>query len=159
MNNLIEQTKQNLILQHGENKTGTLNGRTYRVINEYYEAFNRFQNAFFALAKSVNFPVEKHEKELEIIFEFCKNCEYCDMDAITNVLVRKNENLKNKLKPCFKKFNDLFEDLNEIALTGKIDFNKVKMAFAKNFNCVFVSNSDIEFKRKRAYKSHLFRSF
>lgn len=147
MINLIEKTRQNLIAQHGENKSYFSNGYEVKKINSYLTAFEKFQPALFELANRVAFPLEEHSAELQKLFNFCTECEVDEMELMAKILQSKLKILKpTNQKVYYKKFAKLMTDLQDIIAKNN-PLASVGVAFSNNFGISYRQTGEYDRQR------------
>ena len=155
MVDLVEQTRQSLIAQHGERSLKFENG--YKIIktNAYLDAFERFTKSLFNFSQALNFSLDNYSREIAAIFNFCEDCESDEMNAMAKILENRTSILKpNNARIYNKKLSTFLADVKEI-LSQQVAINaRIGVAFSNNFGNIYRVTSKYEQERGKLIASH-----
>ena len=140
---LIEQTRQSLIEQHGENSTIVVNGKSYKKINQYLNSFEEFIAVFNNFIEINNLDLSKYDNALNRFFIFFQDAEYDDIVAVTNYFKAKIGKAKNgSAYNGSKLIKKLFIDIDKVD-EKKFNYYQVKLLLYMDLHILFKNDPNL----------------
>lgn len=133
MTNLVEKTRLSLIAQHGESNTYISNGRTYKHINVYLDAFNVFVRRFESLIDKLQFDCSAYEGELATMFEYFEQADEASIESISKSIIGLNRRISEETLAEYQaRMQQFFESIKTIKQSPKFNIEQIKVCFVQD---------------------------
>lgn len=158
--NLVEKTRQKLIELHGENTTEKIGNYTYKKINSYLTAFEKFIVNFNAYVELLEINLDDYKSEMSLICRYCEDCEYVTMEDMSECFAQKIKHFNStKLSRGKKVMLKFFADVKGLLTSANFHLNQINSCFKTNFNLNIFSSSDYDYLKCKPIRNRYGHNF